>query len=73
MTVHNLPDTPAFIDARPDDPISEFALRVVVERPNWNLVVVGTATLITGHLAVTARHVLEYALSASRLAPRQKL
>lgn len=62
MTVHNLPDTPAFIDARPDDPISEFALRVVVERPNWNLVVVGTATLITGHLAVTARHVLEYAL-----------
>ena len=62
MTVHNLPDTPAFIDTRPDDPISEFALRVVVERPNWNLTVIGTATLITGHLAVTARHVLEYAI-----------
>jgi Trypsin-like peptidase domain len=62
MAVHNLPDTPAFIDARPDDPISEFALRVVIERPNWNLVVVGTATMVTGHLAVTARHVLEYAM-----------
>jgi hypothetical protein len=60
--VHNLPNTPAFIDARPDDPISEIALRVVVERPNWNLVVVGTATLIAGHVAITARHVLEYAL-----------
>ncbi len=62
MAVHNLPDTPAFIDARPDDPISEIALRVIVERPNWNLVVIGTATMITGHLAVTARHVLEYAM-----------
>jgi Trypsin-like peptidase domain len=62
VSVHNLPDTHAFIDARADDPISEFALRVVVERPNWNLVVVGTATLIAAHLAVTARHVLEYAL-----------
>jgi len=34
----------------------------VIERPNWQLVVVGTATLLMGHLAVTARHVLEYAL-----------
>jgi hypothetical protein len=61
-TVHNLPPTPAFRDERPDSPISEFALRVVVELPNWRLCVVGTATLIAGHLAVTARHVLEYAL-----------
>jgi hypothetical protein len=51
-----------FRDERPDSPISELALRVVVERPNWELTVVGTATLIAGHLAVTARHVLEYAL-----------
>jgi Trypsin-like peptidase domain len=33
-------------------------------RPNWNLIVVGTATLITSHLAVTARHVLEYAMQS---------
>jgi hypothetical protein len=60
--VHNLPSTPVFRDVPPNSPISEFALRVIVERPNWELVVVGTATLICGHLAVTARHVLEYAL-----------
>jgi hypothetical protein len=61
-TVHNLPPMTAFRDERPDSPISEFALRVVVELPNWQLAVVGTATLICGHLAVTARHVLEYAM-----------
>ena len=61
-TVHNPPPTSAFRDERPELPISEFALRVVVELPNWRLCVVGTATLIAGHLAVTARHVLEYAL-----------
>jgi hypothetical protein len=59
-TVHNLPPTPAFRDERPDSPISEFALRVVVELPNWQLFVVGTATIISGYLAVTARHVLDH-------------
>lgn len=59
-TVHNLPPTPAFRDERPDSPISEFALRVVVEFPNWQLLVVGTATIISGYLAVTARHVLDH-------------
>jgi hypothetical protein len=58
--VHDLPATPAFRDERPDSPISEFALRVVVECPGWNLFVVGTATLIAGHLAITARHVLDH-------------
>jgi hypothetical protein len=57
-----LPPTPAFRDERPDSPISELALRVIVELPNWQLFVVGTATLIAGHLAITARHVLEYVL-----------
>jgi Trypsin-like peptidase domain len=57
--VHNLPATPAFRDERVDSPISEFALRVVVEFEGWKLYVVGTATLICGHLAITARHVLE--------------
>jgi hypothetical protein len=61
-TVHNLPPTPAFRDERPDSPISEFALRVVVELPNWQLFVVGTATIIAGHLAVTALHVLDHVL-----------
>jgi Trypsin-like peptidase domain len=61
-TVHNLPEIPAFRDERADSPISEFALRVVVELPDWQLYVVGTATLICGHLAITARHVLEHVI-----------
>ena len=56
---HNLPPTPAFLDALPTDPMQEIALRVVVELPGWNFHVIGTATLIAGHLAVTAKHVLE--------------
>jgi len=58
--VHNLPATPAFRDERADSPISEFALRIVVEFEGWQLYVVGTATLISGHLAITARNVLDY-------------
>lgn len=61
-TIHNLPATPAFIDARSDDPVSEIAMRVVVERSGWRLDVIGTATLIAGHLAITAKHVFEYAV-----------
>ena len=40
----------------------EIALRVIVERNDWQFEVVGTATLISGHLAITANHVLEHAL-----------
>jgi hypothetical protein len=58
--VHNLPATPAFVDERADSPISEIALRVIVELEGWELYVVGTATLICGHLAITARHVLDH-------------
>jgi hypothetical protein len=32
---------------------------VVVELPGWEMHVIGTATLICGHLAVTAKHVLD--------------
>jgi hypothetical protein len=39
--------------------MQEFALRVLVELPDWKFHVVGTATLIGAHLAVTAKHVLE--------------
>jgi Trypsin-like peptidase domain len=56
---HNLPPTPAFRDSPPTDPIQEIALRVVVELPEWKFYVIGTATLIGGHLAVTAKHVIE--------------
>ena len=60
---HNLPPTPAFRDALPTDPIQELALRVVVELPGWEMHVIGTATLICGHLAVTAKHVLDAIIS----------
>src|SRR6266436_8842591 len=56
---HNLPPTPAFRDSPPTEPIQEIALRVVVELPEWKFYVIGTATLIGGHLAVTAKHVIE--------------
>jgi hypothetical protein len=51
--------TPAFRDSRPTNPIQEIALRVV---PDWEMYVLGTATLIGGHLAITAKHVLEQAI-----------
>jgi hypothetical protein len=57
--IHNLPQTPVFKDERPDSAISEFALRVVLEFDGWDLHVLGTATIIAGNLAITARHVLE--------------
>jgi hypothetical protein len=60
--VHDIGSMPDFRDNRPDDPISEIAMRVVIERSDWQLEVIGTATLIAGHLAITARHVLEHAI-----------
>jgi hypothetical protein len=57
--IHNIPQTPAFKDERPDSPISEIALRVVLEFDGWDLHVLGTATLVAGYLAITARHVIE--------------
>jgi hypothetical protein len=56
---HNLPPTPAFRDSPPSNPIQEIALRVIVELPEWRFYVIGTATLIGCHLAITARHVIE--------------
>ena len=61
--LHNLPPNPTFLDASIRDSIQEIALRVVVELPGWNFHVLGTATLIAGHLALTAKHVLDAALS----------
>lgn len=59
--IHNIAQTPAFKDERADSVISEIALRVVLEFDGWNLRVLGTATLIAGYLAITARHVIEAA------------
>jgi hypothetical protein len=59
---HNLPTTPLFKDAQPNDPIQEIALRVIVELPGWEMYALGTACLIAGNLAITAKHVLEYAI-----------
>jgi Trypsin-like peptidase domain len=71
---HNLPPIPAFRDATPNDPIQEIALRVVVELPGWQMHVMGTATLVGGSLAITAKHVLDAVVGrfgAKRPGPRQ--
>ena len=60
--IHNIPPTPAFRDEPADSPIAQIALRVLVEFEGGETHVVGTATLIAGHLAITARHVVEYAV-----------
>jgi hypothetical protein len=61
-TIHTLPPTSSFRDERVDSPITELALRVIVERPEWDFTVVGTATLIAPYLAITARHVLDHVI-----------
>jgi len=66
---HNLPPTPAFRDSPPTDPIQEIALRVVVELPEWKYYVIGTAVVIGGYLAITAKHVLEAVIA--RFGPNQ--
>ena len=59
---HNLPTVPIFRDTPNGSQIEELVLRVVVELPNWELHIIGTATLIGTHLALTAKHVLADAL-----------
>jgi hypothetical protein len=55
--------TPTFIRQEPDTPMSEFALRVLVEFPDGETHIIGTATIIGGYLAITARHVLDDIIS----------
>lgn len=59
--MHNLPSTPIFHNAQPNDPIQEIALRFVVQLESGEMYAIGTACLIGGHLAITAKHVLEHA------------
>jgi hypothetical protein len=61
--IHRLPGSPAFLDEPAYSPISEIALRVLVEFEGGETHVMGTATLMAGHLAITAKHVLEDRLS----------
>jgi hypothetical protein len=56
---HNLPILPIFHDNSPGGPVEEVALRVFVELPDWEIHILGTATLIGSSLAVTAKHVIE--------------
>jgi hypothetical protein len=56
---HNLPPTPAFRDSPSVDAAQEIALRVIAEFAGWRFYQLGTAVLIGGCLAVTAKHVLE--------------
>lgn len=50
---------PSFVLQSPDTPVSEIALRVLVEFSGGDTYVIGTAVLVSGHLAVTAGHVIE--------------
>src|SRR6266481_3192001 len=59
---HNLPIVPVFHDTPPGGLIEEVALRVLVELPDWEIHIIGTATLIGAHLALTAKHVIEASL-----------
>jgi len=56
---HKLPPTPAFRDSPSIDAAEEIVLRVLAEFPGWRFYQLGTAVLIGGHLAVTAKHVLD--------------
>lgn len=47
---------PTFVRQAPDSPIGEVAVKLVVQFPSGETHVIGTATIITGFLAVTARH-----------------
>lgn len=59
---HNLPTVPIFRDTAPGGSIEQVAMRVLVAFPNWELHMLGTACVIGGYLALTARHVVEAAL-----------
>lgn len=48
-----------FVEQPSDTPVSEIALRVLVEYEDGESYVIGTATLIAPFLAITAEHVLD--------------
>lgn len=50
---------PSFKEQPADTPISEIALRVLVEFEGGETHAIGTATVIAGHLAISAKHIFE--------------
>ena len=58
------PAIPTFRDGLSTNPIQEIALRVIVELPKWEFHVIGTAVFLAGNLAITARHVLDFAVGS---------
>lgn len=52
----NIPKAPTFKRQPADTPISELALRILVEFEGGETHVIGTAVIIAGYLAITARH-----------------
>lgn len=55
-----IPDSPTFVVQSPTSPISQFALRILVEGNEFDPEPIGTAVWICGHLVLTARHNIEY-------------
>src|SRR5258706_13374187 len=66
---HNLPTIAIFRDTSAGGPIEEVALRVVVELPNWELRIIGTATLVGSYVALTAKHVIGEAMKSFTTKP----
>lgn len=55
----NFPEDKPFEKLTPDTPLSEIALRIVVNFYSDSPYIIGTATVLCGNLLVTAKHVLE--------------
>lgn len=51
-----LPHEVIFKKQAPDTPIAEIALRLIVQFPDGGTIPIGSATLIAGYLAITAKH-----------------
>lgn len=58
-----IPNRATFVEQPPDTPVSEIALRVLVEYEGGDAYVIGTATLIAPFLALTAKHVVDEILT----------
>jgi hypothetical protein len=64
-------DVPLFRPDAKDTPMSEFSLRLIVEFAEGDTHIIGTATVVCGHLAITAAHNLDDILT--RFGPGARL
>jgi hypothetical protein len=60
--ISSIPDVPTFVVQPPSTPVSQFALRILVEATSIEPEPIGTAVWIAGHLALTAKHNIDYIL-----------